>query len=78
MNHGGGGPEAPEHEPPRRASFWATLKAVAWAFLGIRKRSDYHLDASSLDPKAVIAAALLAGLVFVLTLVAVVSFVVGD
>lgn len=62
---------------PRRAGFWATLKAVMWAFLGVRRRDDYHLDASSLDPKAVIVAGLLAGLVFVLTLVAVVTFVVG-
>jgi hypothetical protein len=61
----------------RRAGFWATLRAVIWAFIGVRRRHDYHLDASSLDPKAVIVAGLLGGLVFVLTLVAFVHFVVG-
>ncbi|WP_332671458.1 DUF2970 domain-containing protein [Aromatoleum sp.] len=69
------GPDAPQPRA-RRAGFWATLKAVMWAFLGVRRRDDYHLDASSLDPKAVIVAGLLGGLVFVLTLVAVVTFVV--
>lgn len=72
-DRGRGAPES----PPPRAGFWATLKAVMWAFLGVRRRDDYHLDAGSLDPKAVIVAGLLAGLAFVLTLVAVVTFVVG-
>lgn len=60
-----------------RAGFFATLKAVLWSFIGIRKRKDYHDDARSLDPKAVIVAGVLGGLVFVLTIVAVVNWVVG-
>ncbi|TVO55977.1 DUF2970 domain-containing protein [Denitromonas halophila] len=60
-----------------RASFWATLRAVLWSFVGIRKRRHYNDDATSLNPKAVIVAGLLAGLVFVLTIVAFVHFVVG-
>ncbi len=60
-----------------RASFWATLRAVMWSFVGIRKRRHYKDDATSLDPKAVIVAGLLAGLVFVLSIVAFVVFVVG-
>lgn len=61
---------------PPRAGFLATLRAVLWSFIGVRRRHDYEHDARSLDPRAVVAAGLLAGLVFVLTLVAVVSFVV--
>jgi hypothetical protein len=60
-----------------RSGFVSTVKAVLWSFIGIRKRKDYHDDASSLDPKAIIAAGLLAGLVFVLTIVAVVNWVVS-
>lgn len=60
-----------------RAGFWATVKAVLWSFIGIRKRQDYHSDASSLDPKAVIVAGVLGGLIFVLTIVAVVNWVVS-
>lgn len=61
---------------PPRAGFWATFRAVLWSFLGVRRRDAYHRDASSLDPKAVIVAGLLGGLLFVLALVAVVQFVV--
>ncbi|HPR07529.1 MAG TPA: DUF2970 domain-containing protein [Denitromonas sp.] len=60
-----------------RAGFWATLRAVLWSFVGIRKRRHYDDDATSLNPKAVIVAGLLAGLVFVLSIVAFVRFVVG-
>lgn len=60
-----------------RAGFLSTVKAVLWSFVGIRKRKDYHDDAASLDPKAVIVAGVLAGLVFVLTIVAVVNWVVS-
>jgi DUF2970 family protein len=47
-----------------------------WAFLGIRKGKDYRRDAASLDPKAVIVAGVLAGVIFVLSIVAFVRFVV--
>ena len=62
---------------PRRAGFLTTFKAVLWSFFGVRRYDAYHRDAGSLDPKAVIAAALLAGLLFVLALVAFIHFVVG-
>jgi hypothetical protein len=62
---------------PPRAGFIGTVKAVLWSFVGIRKRKDYHDDASSLDPKAVIVAGVLGGLIFVLTIVAVVNWVVS-
>ena len=75
----------PRHAPPRndtstppRAGFLATLRAVLWSFIGIRRRHDYEHDARSLDPRAVVVAGLLAGLVFVLTIVAVVRLVVGS
>ena len=63
-------------ESPRRAGFWATLRAVLWSFIGIRKRRGYQEDATSLDPKAVVVAGLLAGLIFVLSIAAFVRVVV--
>ena len=60
----------------RRAGFWATIKAVLWSFVGVRKRSSYQADAESLDPKAVIVAGILAGAIFVLSILAFVRFVV--
>ena len=64
-------------EPRPRAGFWATLRAVLWSFAGVRKRHDYQSDASSLDPKAVIVAGIIGGVIFVLGIVAFVRFVVG-
>lgn len=62
----------------RKAGFWATIKAVLWSFVGIRRKSGYQNDLGSLDPKAVIVAGLFAGLVFVLTILAVVRLVLPD
>lgn len=58
-----------------RAGFWATIRAVLWSFVGIRRRSGYQDDARSLDPKAVVVAGLIAGAVFVLAIVMVVKLV---
>ncbi len=73
----GRGDEDAGRARPGRAGFWATIKAVLWAFVGIRKRRDYHDDASSLDPRAIVVAGLLGGLLFVLAIIAVVRLVVG-
>jgi len=61
----------------RRAGFWPTVRAVLWAMLGVRRRSDYHTDATSLDPKAVIIVGIACGVLFVLILVMVVRVVVS-
>ena len=53
------------------------MRAVLWAFLGVRRKADYHQDATSLEPRAVILAGLLAGLVFILLIVAFVRLIVG-
>lgn len=55
----------------------ATLKAVAWAFFGVRKGADQRFDASLFDPKAVVVAGLIGGLLFVLAIIALVRFVVN-
>lgn len=58
-----------------RAGFWATIRAVLWSFVGIRRRSAYHDDARSLDPRAVVVAGVIAGVIFVLTILFVVRLV---
>jgi len=62
---------------PERAGFLATMRAVLWSFLGIRKKRAGQQDAASLNPVAVIVAGILAGAIFVLSIVAFVRFVVG-
>ena len=61
-----------------KAGFWATVRAVLWSFIGIRRRSAYQNDARSLDPRAVVVAGVIAAVVFVLTIVMVVRQVLPD
>jgi hypothetical protein len=56
--------------------FWRTAKAVAWAFLGTRKRSGYEEDLGKLNPFHIIAVALLAVALFVGGLIALVNWIV--
>lgn len=57
-------------------SMLRTAKAVAWAFLGIRKKSAYEEDLGKLNPFQIIAVALLAVAVFVGGLIALVNWIV--
>ena len=65
-------------DEPRRAGFWATVRAVLWSFVGIRKRRDYQRDAAELNPVAVVVAGVLGGVIFVLTLVVIVNIVISQ
>ncbi|MDQ1831361.1 DUF2970 domain-containing protein [Massilia scottii] len=60
-----------------KASFGATMKAVFWSFLGIRKRSDYEKDSASLNPVHVVIAGLIGVMLFIGVLVALVKFAVS-
>ena len=53
-----------------------TIRAVLWAFLGIRKRSGYEEDLGKLSPFAIIGVALVLVLLFVGGLIALVNWVV--
>ena len=55
-----------------------TLRAVAWSFFGVRRGSAYEQDVQRLNPLYVIVAGLLAALLFVLSLVWIVRWVVGS
>jgi hypothetical protein len=57
-------------------SLLQTVKAVGWAFLGIRKRSGYENDLAKLNPFHIIAVALVGVVLFVGGLVALVNWVV--
>lgn len=62
----------------RKGSFLQTAKAVAWSFFGVRRGAGYEQDISKLNPVHVIVAGLIGGVLFVLTLVVIVRFVVGS
>ena len=53
-----------------------SVKAVLWAFLGVRKRSAYEEDLGRVSPFHVIAVALVAVALFVGGLIALVNWIV--
>lgn len=66
-----------ERPSARKASFVATVKAVFWSFLGIRKKSDYESDAANLNPVHVIIAGVIGAILFVLILMTIVRLVLA-
>ena len=62
----------------RKGSFLQTARAVAWSFFGIRKGSEYEKDVGQLNPVHVVVAGVLGAGLFVLALVALVSWVLSS
>ncbi|MCU0928447.1 MAG: DUF2970 domain-containing protein [Burkholderiaceae bacterium] len=62
----------------RKGSFGQTLRAVAWSFFGVRKSSEYERDVQQLNPVHVIAAGVVAAVVFVVGLLLLIRWVVGS
>lgn len=62
----------------RKLSFVQTLKAVLWGMFGVRRGAGYEEDLSKLNPVHLIVAGLLAGVIFVLVLVAIVRWAVAS
>jgi hypothetical protein len=64
-------------EQQKKMSFAATLGAVFWSFIGLRRRSDYEKDVTGLNPLYVIVAGLIGVAMFIGLLLFIVSMVVG-
>ena len=62
----------------RPLSFLQTVKAVAWSFIGLRKGAGYQQDIQKLNPVHVIVAGIIGAVLFVLTLVLIVRWVVSS
>lgn len=60
-----------------KPTFWRTVRAVAWSFVGVRKNSGFQEDLSLIKPFHVIAVGLIAALLFVASLIALVNWVVA-
>ncbi|MFZ2294234.1 MAG: DUF2970 domain-containing protein [Polaromonas sp.] len=63
--------------PAKKTSFWRTMKAIAWSFVGLRSRGDYEKDVENLSPLHIIGAGLVAVFVFVAVLVLLVNWAVA-
>ena len=64
--------------PARKSSLIRSLQAVLWSFVGIRKNADYQEDFEKLNPFHIIGVGIAAALLFVLGLIALVNWVVGQ
>ena len=60
----------------RPLSFLQTVKAVAWSFVGLRKRAGYEQDVQKLNPVHVILAGIMGAGLFILALSLAVNWVV--
>ena len=57
-------------------SFGSTMLAVAWSFIGLRRRTDFDRDVGALKPLYVIVAGLAGTALLILALLTVVQLVV--
>jgi hypothetical protein len=62
----------------RKGSWLQTAKAVAWSFLGIRRRADYAKDIEKLNPIHVIIAGLVGAALFVVLLILLVRWIISS
>ena len=71
----------PEDNTPvtaRKGSLLQTARAVAWSFLGIRRRADYAKDVAELNPIHVVVAGIIGAALFVAALVLLVRWVIAS
>lgn len=61
----------------RKGSILATVRAVLWGFLGVRRQADYQNDIAQLNPLHVIAVGVVMAFLFVLALILTVNWVAG-
>jgi hypothetical protein len=67
--------QQPVHQ--RKGSLAGTVKAVLWGFLGVRRNADYQNDVARLNPIHLIVVGVVMALLFVLSLILIVNWVVG-
>lgn len=61
----------------RKGSLVGTVKAVLWGFLGVRRNADYQDDIAKLNPIHLVVVGLVMAVLFVLSLIFVVKWVVS-
>ena len=61
----------------KNSSFWQSMRAVFWAFLGIRKKTGLQEDVASLSFIHIVIAGVLGAMIFMGTLLLIVRAVVS-
>lgn len=75
MNADGG--KGRDNSGGQKSSLGQVIKAVAWSFLGVRKRRDLEADAAQLNPLHLIIAGVIGAAIFIGVLILVVHLVVS-
>jgi len=70
----GNSPQETQPAAPN-ATLLQVAGAVFWSFFGVRKNRDMHHDAATIKPLHVLIVGVVAGILFVLTLIALVTFI---
>ncbi|WP_137937063.1 DUF2970 domain-containing protein [Chitinivorax sp. B] len=63
------------HMDNKHSSGLQAVKAIFWAFFGVRKGRDHAADMAKLTPKQIILAGIIGGVIFVMMLVLLVKLV---
>jgi hypothetical protein len=63
------------HQP--KGSWWATVNAVLWGFLGVRRQTDYQSDIAKLNPLHIVAVGIVMTFLFVFGLMFLVHWIAG-
>ena len=74
-------PDAPPPDPPavpKRATLPQVASAVFWSFFGVRKGRHMLRDTTTINPLHVVIVGVVAGIVIVLTLLALVSVIMRN
>ncbi len=63
------------HQP--KGSWLATVNAVLWGFLGVRRQTDYQSDIAKLNPLHIVAVGIVMTFLFVFGLMFLVHWIAG-
>jgi hypothetical protein len=64
-----------DSKKPDKGTFMQAMKAVSWAFFGVRKHTDHDHDAATLTMGQVVIAGLVGAALFVIAVLLLVKFV---
>ena len=65
-------------QPKQKASFFQIMKAVMWSMLGVRQQKGYEDDTAKITLKQAVAAGLIGGFIFVVSMLTFVYFVIAQ
>jgi amino acid transporter len=63
---------------PSKRSFFRAFVMVAWSFFGIRKGAEHQKDLEAVTPLQIVVVGVVSGLLFVMLLATVVSWIVPN